>query len=104
MPGLFADSMLRTNHEERRKIQDERPLGLAPGVIMTRLEELENEGWTRQFITDEPRLSEAVKEYRELGFEVLMEPINPKEMDEECSSCLMASCDQYKIIYTRRKH
>ncbi|MBI5606685.1 MAG: hypothetical protein HY879_25420 [Deltaproteobacteria bacterium] len=71
---------------------------------MTRQQELENLGWTRQFTADEPRLSEAVEEYRELGFEVLVEPINPSEMTGECTSCLMAACDQYKIIYTRRKH
>ena len=59
---------------------------------------------TRQFTADEPRLSEAVEEYRELGFEVLIEPIDSKEMEGVCSSCLMAACDQYKIIYTRRKH
>jgi hypothetical protein len=71
---------------------------------MTRRQDLEDQGWTRQFTADEPRLSEAVEEYRELGFEVLIEPIDPEEMDGECASCLMASCDKYKIIYTRRKH
>lgn len=71
---------------------------------MTRHQKLENEGWTRQFTADEPRLSEAVEEYRELGFEVLLEPIDPSEMTGECTSCLMAACDQYKTIYTRRKH
>ena len=71
---------------------------------MTRQQELENQGWKRQFTADEPRLSEAMEEYRELGFEVLVEPINPSEMTGECTSCLMAACDQYKIIYTRRKH
>ncbi len=71
---------------------------------MTRQQELENQGWKRQFTADEPRLSEAMEEYRELGFEVLVEPIDPKEMEGECASCLLAACDQYKIIYTRRKH
>ena len=71
---------------------------------MTRQQELENEGWTRQFTTDEPRLSEAVEEYKELGFEVLMEPIDSSETGGECTSCLMADCDHYKVIYTRRKN
>ena len=70
---------------------------------MNRREKLEQEGWTRQFTADEPRLSEAVEEYRNLGFEVLLEPIDSQEMEGECASCLMASCDRYKIIYTRRK-
>ncbi len=69
---------------------------------MTRQEELEKKGWKRQFTADEPRLSEAMGEYQELGFEVLLEPINPREMSGECTSCLIASCDRYKTIYTRR--
>ena len=71
---------------------------------MRRQEELESRGWAKQFTADEPRLSEAVEEYRELGFEVHLEPLDPLEMAGECSSCLMASCDRYKVIYTRRKH
>lgn len=68
---------------------------------MSRNDELVTEGWTRQFLTDEPRLSEAVEEYQELGFEVLLEPIDPLEKTGECTSCLMGTCDRYKIIYTR---
>ncbi len=60
-------------------------------------------GWIRQFMTDEPRLSEAVEEYQELGFEVLVEPMDPREMTGKCTSCLMASSDRYKTIYIRRK-
>jgi hypothetical protein len=70
---------------------------------MTRQQELEKKGWKRQFTADEPRLSEAVEEYQELEFEVLLEPLNPREMSGECTSCLIASGDRYKTIYTRRK-
>jgi hypothetical protein len=69
---------------------------------MARQEELENEGWTKQFTTDEPRLSEAVDQYQEMGFEVLLEPQDPREMTGGCSSCIMASCGRVKTIYTRR--
>jgi hypothetical protein len=68
---------------------------------MTRRKELESEGWVRQFTADEPRLSEAVGEYKELGFDVLAEPIDSAELGGECASCLMADCDRYKVIYTR---
>jgi hypothetical protein len=74
-----------------------------PEVIMARQEELETEGWTRRFTAGEPRLTEAVAEYQEMGFEVLLEPIDPLEMTAECSSCLMAAGDRTKIIFTRRK-
>ena len=71
---------------------------------MGRHQELETAGWVKQFTADEPRLSEAVEEYQELGFEVHLEPLDPLEMAGECTSCLMASGDRYRIIYTRRKH
>ena len=46
-------------------------------VIRFREAELEKEGWSRQFTSDEPRLSEAVELYKSLGFEVHLEPIVP---------------------------
>jgi hypothetical protein len=70
---------------------------------MTREEELKKEGWIRQFTADEPRLSEAVEEYQELGFEVRLEPVDPAEMEGDCTSCLLAAIDRYKTIYTRRR-
>ena len=70
--------------------------------MMNRNDQLTAEGWIKQFTIDEPRLSEAVEEYQELGFEVLLEPIDSREMNGECSTCLMAACDRYKTIYTRR--
>jgi hypothetical protein len=63
--------------------------------------ELEEEGWTRQFTADEPRLSEAVEMYKSLGFEVHLEPMVPDENSEECAACLEVMCDRYKTIYTR---
>jgi len=81
--------------------------------VESRIEELEKGGWTRQFVANEPRLSEAADMYRQLGYEVHLEPL-PKE--PECESCggaegqdETAGCrlcfegveDQYKIIFTR---
>ena len=37
-----------------------------------RQQELEEEGWVKRFTTDEPCLSEAVEQYKEIGFEVLL--------------------------------
>jgi hypothetical protein len=79
---------------------------------MTREKSLEAQGWTRQFIANEPRLTEAAEMYRELGFEVLLEPLpkNPEctgcegtEEQErgECRVCFQGVEDQYRIIYTR---
>lgn len=71
---------------------------------------LESEGWARQFVACEPRLTEAVEMYKEAGFEVHLEPL-PKgtecdtcageEDQDECRICFEGSEDQYKIIFTR---
>jgi hypothetical protein len=68
---------------------------------VTREETLKREGWKKRFTTDEPRLSEMIEEYKELGFEVLLEPVDTSS--EECTSCITASSDRYKTIYTRQK-
>jgi hypothetical protein len=65
---------------------------------------LKKNGWSRQFTTCEPRLSEAVELYKSLGFEVHLEPMKPDERSEECKSCLYQfDCDKYKTIYIRPK-
>ena len=70
---------------------------------MTREEELKREGWEKRFTIDQPRLSEMVEQYKELGFEVLLEPVDTSP--EECTTCLKdpASGQLYKTIYTRKK-
>jgi len=71
---------------------------------MSRQQELENQGWVKQFTTNEPRLSEAVQEYQELGFEVHLEPVDPLQIPVgECSRCLLPDGDRFQAIYTRRK-
>ena len=68
---------------------------------MSREEELKRGGWTKRFTMDEPRLSEAVAEYEEIGFEVLLDPVDTSS--EECTSCITAFSDRNKTIYTRPK-
>ena len=62
---------------------------------------LEREGWKRQTVTDEPRLSELVELYESLSFEVLLVPLDP-EAEEGCVECF-DDPSRYKIIYTRKK-
>ena len=61
---------------------------------------LEKEGWQRRSILDEPRLSEAVKMYEELGFEVLVTEFDSELFDapEGCFDCVDG---QLKVVYTR---
>jgi hypothetical protein len=65
-------------------------------------ERLRKEGWTRQNTIDEPRLSELVEMYGEMGLEVHLEPFHPDEMDE-CDDCMRKMPERYKTIYTRPK-
>ena len=67
---------------------------------MSREEELRKEGWEKRFTADDPRLTEAVEMYKELGFEVHLEPVDTSS-SEECTSCLTVFTDRYKTIYTR---
>ncbi len=62
--------------------------------------EHEDGGWQRCFIADEPRLSEAVQTYEELGFEVKLVPVS--DGDAECTECMKMAPDRFKVIYTRR--
>ena len=68
---------------------------------MSREVELKKEGWEKRFTADDPRLSEAVEQYREIGFEVLLEPVDTSS--EDCTSCLTLFSDRYRTIYTRPK-
>jgi len=66
-----------------------------------REEELKIQGWEKRFTIDEPRLSEMVEQYKELGFEVLLEPVDLSS--EECTSCIAVDPKRYKTIYTRKR-
>jgi hypothetical protein len=66
---------------------------------MSREVELKKEGWEKRFTADDQRLSEAVEQYKEIGFEVLLEPVDTSS--EDCTSCLTLFSDRYRTIYTR---
>ena len=68
---------------------------------MTREKELTCEGWEKQTTFDEPRLSELVEMYKEIGFEVHLEAFHPDE-EPGCTECMKADPDRYKTIYTRK--
>ena len=69
---------------------------------MTPEEQLAKDGWKKQTTYDEPRLSEMVEMYEEIGHEVHLEPFIPNE-NPGCSECMKISADKYQTIYTREK-
>ena len=60
----------------------------------------EEAGWERRSILDEPRLSEAVEAYRELGLEVMVADLSTA-LALECSICMEGETGKYKVVYTR---
>jgi len=69
--------------------------------MMTREQELNKKGWTKQSSHDEPRLSDIVEMYEEIGLEVLLELFNPDE-EPGCTECMRENRRKYKTIYTRK--
>ena len=63
-------------------------------------ERLEARGWKRMNTYDEPRLSELVESYRELGYEVHLEPLHPGD-DADCAECLASEPERFRTIYIR---
>ncbi len=65
------------------------------------VEELERQGWTRQFTVEAWRVEEYVELYESLGLETLVMPATPPELGEECAQCYAAQCENFRTIYTR---
>lgn len=59
-------------------------------------------GWRKMGTYGEPRLSELIQMYAELGFEVRLEPFEPSD-GTECSECMRGSAERYRTVYTRKK-
>jgi hypothetical protein len=60
-------------------------------------------GWERRTTIDEPRLSELVDFYEELGFEVLLRPVATDELNQDCTECIRAEPERFRTIYTRKR-
>ena len=63
---------------------------------------LEEQGWTQRFTAIGIRLQESIELYRQLGYEVHLEPANLSEEQvelEACKHCFVTT--QARTIYTR---
>ena len=58
-------------------------------------------GWERRGIYDDPRLTQILKMYDEIGFIVRVEPFIP-EMEAGCIECIKENPDKYKVLYTKK--
>ena len=57
-------------------------------------------GYKRNFVADEPRLSEMIETYKDLGFDVITVPISLNSAD--CTECMAQAPDQFQVIYTKK--
>ncbi|MCK5837790.1 MAG: hypothetical protein KAH09_11035 [Desulfobacula sp.] len=57
-------------------------------------------GWKFRGVYDDPRLTEIVKTYEELGFFIKLTPFTPG-LVSGCARCIMESPDKYKMLYTK---
>jgi len=78
--------------------------------MSSREEELIKAGWERRFVACEPRLSEMAELYKDIGFEVLLEPLPSREETDAasceesgCTACFDVNRESYRIIYTRQQ-
>ena len=71
-------------------------------MSLTPEEKLIKEGWQKQATYDDPRLSEMVAVYEEIGLEVHLEPFSA-ENETGCTGCMQSMLDLFKPIYPRRK-
>ena len=69
---------------------------------MTPEAKLIGEGWEKKATYDDPRLSEMVALYAEIGLEVHLEPFNA-ENEKGCTGCMQLFPDQFKTIYIRKR-
>ena len=63
-------------------------------------DQLEREGWERRSILDDPRLSEVVASYEEMGLEVVLKEFDGAKSDG-CVTCLDGPTSRLMVIYTR---
>ena len=69
--------------------------------MATREEELTGRQWRKKSTLVEPRLSELVRAYRRLGYEIHLEPFDPSQQ-ADCSGCMKVAAVKYKTIYVRK--
>ena len=61
------------------------------------------EGWQRRFMVEARRTDEYVRVYEALGFETLVEPVRPDQVDADCGDCRVLLFSEFRLIYTRRR-
>lgn len=64
--------------------------------------ELVGQGWQWRFALEQARAGDLVRLYEDAGFEVLLSPIRPEQLEDQCADCRLVAVLQYVALYTRR--
>lgn len=72
-----------------------------PGCSLPGDAHLLEQGWQKRFLADPRMARDAEDSYKELGYEVRLEPLDEAALKEECSGCL-ALLRQFRVVYTRK--
>lgn len=59
-------------------------------------------GWERRFVIERARAADLTRLYEQAGFEVVLDPVPPELLDEECVDCRLVVQLGYVSLYTRR--
>jgi hemerythrin-like domain-containing protein len=60
------------------------------------------EGWEHRFVAVGARADEMIELYRELGYDVVADPVGGEGLLDGCSACFGSGPEPYRSIYTRR--
>ncbi len=80
--------------QEARRVLSEAQLESDPARVA--------DGWERRFVADGRRAEEMMELYRQLGFEVVADPIRPEHLSDDCQDCKLLMLLEFKMIYTRK--
>lgn len=69
------------------------------GLTVTEDPELAAGGWIRRTVTDPQRADDQRQIYTEIGFEVMLRPLDDSSFAEECTGC---SGTGSVVLYTRK--
>ncbi|HLF91801.1 MAG TPA: hypothetical protein VI451_22875 [Anaerolineales bacterium] len=73
---------------------------LSPDTELLPKPELVAEGWERRFMAGPARVKEVIQLYKEMGFEIHLEPVVPADLSNDCQGCTLAT-NFFVTIYTR---
>jgi hypothetical protein len=60
-------------------------------------------GWERRFVIERARTADLVTLYEQGGFDVVLDPVAPELLSDECTDCRLVAALDYVQVYTRKR-